>query len=117
MKDWPESAPPVVSESPVWQTAWWLARPMKFLDHCRRHYGHDFMVRFVGSEVPLAFLSHPDAVRALYTNAQNPATPARLLRIGPVLGLDSVLVGSGPEQLKRRKIVAPCFHGDRLRYS
>jgi cytochrome P450 len=118
MSEKPAPAPPVLCESPLRQTAWWMLRPIQFLEHCRRRYGETFTVRFSAAEKPLTFLSHPDAVRALFVDPQHGVTPLRRVRIGPVLGADSILVlDSGPEHLKRRKLVAPSFHGDRMRHS
>jgi cytochrome P450 len=110
--------PPTVAESPFRQLAWWVERPIQFLEHCRRRYGDAFMVRFAGAEAPIAFLSHPEAMRALFSDPQLGLMPARRERLAPILGADSVFVlDSGPEHMKRRKLAAPSFHGDRMRLS
>jgi cytochrome P450 len=110
--------PPTVSESPARQLAWWLERPIQFLEHCRRRYGDTFMVRLFGAEAPIAFLSDPDAIRTLYIDPELNLMPARRARLAHILGPDSVFVlDSGPEHMKRRKLAAPSFHGDRMRYS
>ncbi len=56
--------------------------------------------------------SHPDHIRAIFTNAKdapaiNNESPLRLL-----LGKNSVLTLSGPRHLQQRKLLLPPFHGD-----
>jgi hypothetical protein len=47
------------SEPPLVQTAWWLARPIAFMESCRRRYGDAFSVRFTGFQTPTVMLSDP----------------------------------------------------------
>ncbi len=56
--------------------------------------------------------SHPDHIRAIFTNAKdapaiNHESPLRLL-----LGKNSVLTLSGPRHMQQRKLLLPPFHGD-----
>jgi cytochrome P450 len=112
------TAPPEVAESVLTQTAWWLARPIQFLEHCRRHHGETFTVRFARADKPLVFLSDPEAIRSLYTDPHHGLTQVRRARLEPVVGADSIfLLDSGPEHIERRKIVAPGFHGESIRHT
>ena len=47
------SALPGPTESPILQTARWVARPIRFLEDCRRRYGDVFSVMFQGFGSPL----------------------------------------------------------------
>jgi len=111
----PASLPPGPSEPPLVQTLWWLARPISFMESCRRRYGDAFSVRFVGFQQPTVFLSDPDAVKALYTEQSHGLPPGRSIALRPVLGPDSVLLLEGREHLMRRRLMLPPFHGQRMR--
>jgi cytochrome P450 len=107
--------PPGPSEPPIVQTLWWLARPVSFMESCRRRYGDAFTVRFVGFERPTVFLSDPVAIRALYSEQSNGLPRGRTVALRPVLGADSVLLLEGPEHIARRRLMLPPFHGERMR--
>jgi cytochrome P450 len=97
------------------QTAAWVARPVPFMERCRRRYGDFFTVRLaqVGTFV---FTADPEALRAVFR------APADRLRAGeanvalePVLGNRSVLLLDGDEHIRQRRLMLPPFHGERLR--
>jgi cytochrome P450 family 135 len=102
-------------ESPVLQTAWWLMRPLAFLESCRRRFGDTFTVRFVGHRTPLVIISDPVAIRALYSELENRLTPGRMVALGPLLGSRSIVLQEGTEHLQRRRLMLPPFHGQRIR--
>jgi cytochrome P450 family 135 len=107
--------PPGPFEPPAVQTAWWLARPISFMESCRRRYGDAFSVRFLGFERPMVMLSDPEAIRALYTEHRHGLPPGRTLALLPVMGPSSVLLLEGGEHLARRRAMLPPFHGERMR--
>jgi cytochrome P450 len=109
------SLPPGPSEPPVVQTLRWLLRPISFLESCRRQFGDAFSVRFLGFQTPMVMLSHPDAIRALYTVPEHGLPPGRTVALLPVLGPRSLLLLEGREHLARRRLMLPPFHGDRMR--
>ena len=57
-------------ESPAVQTARWVARPIRFLEDCRRRYGDVFTVRFLvfGTGV---YVADPAAIKELTTGDQS----------------------------------------------
>src|SRR3954449_2273890 len=103
------------SEPPVVQTLRWLARPIAFLQSCRRRYGDAFSVTFLGFQTPLVMISDPEAIQALYGNREHGLPPGRTLSLRPILGERSVLLLEGREHLSRRKLMLPPFHGERMR--
>jgi cytochrome P450 len=107
--------PPGPSASPLVQTLRWIFRPIAFLEECRRRYGDSFSITFLGFERPMVMVSHPDAVRALYSGRENGLPPGRALQLEPALGARSVLLLEGREHLDRRKLMLPPFHGERMR--
>ena len=63
------------------QTARWVARPIRFLEDCRRRYGDVFSVTFQGFRSPLVMVSRPDVIRALYSERRHGLPPGRTLTI------------------------------------
>jgi cytochrome P450 len=103
------------SEAPVVQTLRWLLRPISFMESCRRRFGDVFSVRFLGFQTPMVMLSAPEAIRALYTNAEHGLPPGRSFALRPIMGPRSVLLLEGREHLARRRLMLPPFHGERMR--
>jgi cytochrome P450 len=103
------------TESPTIQTARWLARPIAFMESCRRRYGDTFSVTFKGFRTPLVMVSSPDVIRALYAERGHNLPPGRTVTLGPLVGVRSLLLLEGSEHLSRRKVMLPPFHGDRMR--
>jgi cytochrome P450 family 135 len=110
-----DTLPPGPTAAPRVQTMRWLARPIAFMEDCRRRYGDAFSVNFLGFERPMVMLSHPDAVRALYSEHEHALPPGRKIALLPVMGPESVLLLEGREHLQRRKLMLPAFHGERMR--
>lgn len=97
------------------QTLHWLARPISFMESCRRRFGDAFSVRFLGFERPMVMLSDPEAIRALYSEHGHGLPPGRTIALLPVMGPSSVLLLEGREHLARRRVMLPPFHGERMR--
>jgi len=97
------------------QTARWLTRHIPLLEDCRSRYGETFTLRFTGIG-PLVFLSDPESAKTLFSNDRENTLPAgRTLLLEPVLGPRSVLLLEGSEHMRRRKLMLPPFHGERMR--
>ncbi len=107
--------PPEPSEPSIVQTMRWLARPVSFMESCRRRYGDAFSLRFVGFERPTVFLTDPEAIKALYTEQAHGLPRGRTVALLPILGADSVLLLEGSEHIARRRLMLPPFHGERMR--
>jgi cytochrome P450 len=103
------------TESPIVQTARWVARPIRFLEDCRRRYGDAFSVTFQGFRTPLVMVSRPDVIRALYGDRRHGLPPGRTVTLQPLVGARSLLLLEGEEHLSRRRVMLPPFHGERMR--
>ncbi len=106
--------PPGPRRPATLQTFAWVARPLPFLEACRRRYGDWFTVRLakVGTFV---FVADPAAIKEIFTG------DPQLLRAGqanaplaPVVGSRSVLLLDGAEHLRQRRLMLPSFHGERM---
>jgi cytochrome P450 family 135 len=106
--------PPGPTMPPVVQVARWIARPTEFMSRSHSDHGDVFTVRFA-SVGRVIFVSEPTLIKQIFT-----ASPEQL-RAGeanwpliPVLGTRGTLLLDGQAHLKRRRIILPPFHGERL---
>jgi cytochrome P450 len=96
------------------QTLGWGFRPAPFMERCQRRYGDMFTLK-IASEGTWVFVTHPDAVKQVFTG------DPRLLHAGegnkvlmPLLGQNSVLLLDEAPHMRQRKLMLPPFHGDRM---
>ncbi len=97
------------------QLARFLRRPVGFLDSCRKRYGNVFTLRMmIGG--PFVMVAEPEHLRAIWSqDREHRLNEGRKFLLEPVLGPRSVLLQVGDEHLRRRKLMLPSFHGDRMR--
>jgi cytochrome P450 len=98
----------------LFQVLRWLRQPIAMLEDCGRRYGDVFTLRFPGFD-PIVLFSDPAAIKEIFT-----ADPD-VLRAGeanvvlaPFVGTDSVLLADGPRHRRKRKLMMPPFHGERM---
>jgi cytochrome P450 len=106
--------PPGPTGSRPAQTAAWVFRPGPFLARNQRRYGDTFTIT-IGREPAWVVISHPEAVRQVFTG--DPAVfhageANEILR--PLLGSNSVLLLDGAPHMAQRKLLLPPFHGNRM---
>jgi cytochrome P450 family 135 len=93
----------------------WARRPLGFLERCRERYGDIFTlrVRHTGTWV---ILSDPEDVKRVFT-ADHAILGVGLANsvLGPLLGPRSVMLLEEPEHIRRRKLMLPPFHGQRMK--
>jgi cytochrome P450 len=95
------------------QTAAWALRPFPWLTREWRRHGDAFRVRIARER--WVVLADPEAVREVFTG--DPATlhsgeANQSLR--SIVGRRNVLLLDGGEHLRRRKLLLPPFHGERM---
>jgi cytochrome P450 family 135 len=107
--------PPEPKSRPLVQTLRWAFQPLEFMEDCRRRYGDNFSLRFLGFQRPMVLISDPAAIKALYTERSHGLPPGRETILEPILGPRSLLLQEGAEHLARRRLMLPAFHGERMR--
>ncbi|WP_163706135.1 cytochrome P450 [Mycobacterium timonense] len=96
------------------QTAEWIARPWEFMDRAAARYGDTFTMKLVG-EGPIVLVSHPDAVRQIFTSAPELVLAGEANRIlQPVVGQHSVLLLDRDAHREQRRLLMPAFRGNQL---
>ena len=107
--------PPGPRLPPAVQTFGLLARPVPFFESCRRRFGQTFTLRILRAG-EMVFISDPPSLKRLFAaDRQNTIAPGRNVVLGPVLGPRSLLLLEGEDHLRRRKLMLPPFHGERMR--
>ena len=107
--------PPGPRLPPPLQVVGFFRRPTGFMERCHARYGDAFTLRMPGSE-PMVFIADPDLVKAVWTNDKVNGLPSgRRITLQPALGPRSVLLQEGAEHLRRRRLMLPPFHGERMR--
>src|SRR5437763_8001369 len=110
------SLPPGPRLPAIAQTLAWAVAPTWYMDHCARRVGDTFTLTFFPSGMKMVLVSDPEAVKAVFTAPPEVApSGARNSPVASVMGRHSVIVLTGPEHLRQRKLLLPPFHGERMR--
>jgi cytochrome P450 len=97
------------------QAVAWARRPLPFLERCQKHYGDIFTIR-VRHAGTWVILGDPEDVKRVFT-ADHTVFGVGVANsiLGPLLGPRSVMLLEEPEHVKRRKLMLPPFHGERVK--
>jgi cytochrome P450 len=114
----PTTAPRGLPPGPRWPVALQTLRyglaPHGFFESAHRAFGDVFTLRVMAET--WVVVAHPDAVRELYALGPDEAdSGVANSALRPLLGSRNVLLLDGAEHLRRRKLVLPPFHGERMR--
>jgi cytochrome P450 len=98
------------------QTLAWAITPTWVMDGCAKRLGESFTLTFWPSGMKLVLISDPEAVKTVFTAPPDVApSGAGNSPVAPVMGPSSVIVLTGPEHMRQRKLLLPPFHGERMR--
>src|ERR687897_256028 len=111
-------APRGLPPGPRWpvtvQTLRYGLDPYGLFESAHREFGDVFTLRVMGET--WVDLAHPDAVRELYRyGPEELDSGSANMALRPLIGVRNVLLLDGAEHLRRRKLVLPPFHGERMR--
>ncbi len=108
--------PPGLRAPAVLQTLAWALAPTWLMDRCASRLGEAFTLTFFPSGMKLVMISDPQAVKTVFTAPPEVApSGAGNSPVAPVMGSSSVIVLTGPEHMRQRKLLLPPFHGERMR--
>src|ERR1700716_3204872 len=111
----PTALAPGARAPAVLQTLAWALAPTWVMDGCRQRLGEAFTLTFSPSGLKLVLISDPEAVKTVFTAPPDVApSGAGNSPIAPVMGPSSVIVLTGPEHMRQRKLLLPPFHGERM---
>lgn len=107
------SLPPGPNHSSVWTTWRWLRSPYPYLDELSRSFGETFTVRLF--RLTVVVFSNPEHVKEIFSDGGEDLEAGRFNRsLAPLLGNRSVLMVDGREHRRKRKLLLPPFHGERM---
>jgi len=108
--------PPGPRVPAVVQTAAWAVAPTWVMDQCAKRLGEAFTLTLAPSGIQLVVISDPEAVKTVFT-APPETVPSGVgsSPIASIMGPSSVIVLTGPEHMRQRKLLLPPFHGERMR--
>lgn len=110
----PTNLPPGPRMPAAVQTAYWIKRPLPFLDDAAKRYGDVFTVRLLGLG-PMVMISAPDAIKAVFTGSSDVLLAGEgNAPLAPFLGQNSLLILDRQPHLRQRRLLLPPFHGERM---
>ena len=108
-----KSSPPSPRHSSVWTTWRWLRAPYPYLDQLARELGETFTLRLFG--LRLFVFSNPEHVKEVFGDSGELLQAGRFnTTLAPLLGDRSVLMADGRAHRRKRKLLLPPFHGERM---
>ena len=106
---------PKLKQSPLQQKLLWVAKPDKYMDLAFKQAPDMFIADIAGADA-YVYVNHPEAMRQIITSdRQNffaSGKDNQLLK--PLVGENSVFLIEGDPHKKRRKLLLPPFHGERM---
>jgi cytochrome P450 len=97
-------------------TLLWAVAPTWVMDRCAERLGEAFTLTFWPSGMRMVMISDPEAVKDIFTAPPELApSAAGNSPVRPIMGPSSVIVLTGPEHMRQRKLLLPPFHGERMR--
>ena len=113
----PFSTPNPLSAPRLLQQLKWVADPIGYMESAAQQYPDIFSAGIIGFGNNFVFVNTPKGIQEILTNDRKTYTaPGSLNRIlAPLLGDYSVILIEGDRHKRRRQMLMPSFHGDRIR--
>lgn len=106
--------PPGPTQPTAWITYRWVREPYTLLEELEERFGDTFSMKIAGFP-RMMIVSNPDHVREIFSDDGETLEAGRVNRtLAPLLGDRSVLMADGRDHLRKRKILLPPFHGERM---
>ncbi|NJN62427.1 MAG: cytochrome P450 [Coleofasciculaceae cyanobacterium RL_1_1] len=99
------------------QTLHWIAKPHEFFERTAAALGTTFRVKIASAE-GLIWTADPTLIQEILTQDENGryTAPGDVnAMLAPLLGDRSMIMLSGAEHRRHRKLTMPAFHGERMR--
>ncbi len=95
----------------------WVTDPVGYMERAVQKYPDIFTANVIGFGNTLIFVNHPQRLQEILTNDRKKfaALGGENKILQPLLGNHSIMMLEGDRHRKRRQLVMPSFHGDRMR--
>lgn len=108
------SLPPAPESSAFVTTYRWIARPFELMDACAAELGDAFTLHLPALP-PIVMFSAPDTVKHVFADTGDVMAAGKFNQsLKAFLGDKSVLMADGPTHLRKRRLLLPPFHGERM---
>ena len=99
------------------QNLQWVADPVAYMESAAQQYPDIFTAKIIVFGDTVVFVNHPQAIQEVLTNdrKQFAALGKQNRILQPLLGDYSVIMIDGDRHRRRRQLVMPSFHGERMR--
>jgi cytochrome P450 family 110 len=109
--------PNPVKSPAFFQRVQWVVNPVGYMENAAIEYPDIFGARIIGFGDSVVFVNHPQAIQEILTNDRKKfSAPGKYNSIlQPLIGDYSVIMLDGENHRKRRQLIMPPFHGDRMK--
>ena len=98
-----------------WHKVWWIVAPLDYMTSLTRQKGDFFKAAIAYSDRPLYLVSDPQTLQRIFSNTRQFSSPGEWNNtLSPLLGRYSLVLLSGKEHQRQRKLLMPPFHGERV---
>jgi unspecific monooxygenase len=95
----------------------WILDPVSYMEQTHARYPDLFVAQVIGFGDNAIFVSHPQAIQQILTSDRKQfSSPGKETNgiLQPLIGDYSVIMIEGEPHKKRRQLIVPPFHGERL---
>jgi len=109
--------PNLVKTPPILQRLQWVADPIGYMEKAVQQYPDIFTTVLLSPQDPWVFVNHPQAIQEILINDRKKFVAASRKNkiLQPLVGDSSMIMLDGDRHKRRRQMVMPSFHGDRMR--
>ncbi|MBW4512006.1 MAG: cytochrome P450 [Scytonematopsis contorta HA4267-MV1] len=101
---------------PFLQKLKFVLDPVGYIEQASKQYPDIFTAEVVGFGDTIVVVNHPQAIQEIFTNNSHFAAESEVNRfMEPLVGKTSIFMLEGEKHRRRRKLVMPPFHGERMR--
>ncbi|MBF2063560.1 MAG: cytochrome P450 [Calothrix sp. C42_A2020_038] len=102
---------------PFLQKLQWVIDPLGYLENAAKQYPDIFTAEIVGFGDTVVFVNHPEGIQEIFSNDRKKFVASGEINkiLIPLLGDYSLLILDGDPHKRRRQLVMPSFHKDRMR--
>jgi cytochrome P450 len=106
---------PRLKQSSLQQKIQWVARPHEYMESAAKQ-APDLFAAKISTGEDYIFVNHPEAMRQIVTSDRSKyfASSKENQLLQPLLGNNSLILIEGDRHKKRRKLLLPPFHGERM---
>ncbi|GAB4523862.1 MAG: cytochrome P450 [Pleurocapsa sp.] len=108
--------PPKLNVPALFQRLTWVVDPVRYMETAAQQYPDIFQAEIIGFGNNLVFVNHPQGIKQIVTSDRNTlfASGEENQILKPLLGSYSIVLLEGEQHKKRRKLLLPPFHGERM---